>query len=246
MTASEQKNTIEAILFDLDGTLLRANMRNFIPHYIGGLAAYVAEQVQSEHFEKTLLSVIRDLIQTEGDGSMTNEERVYSRINQELAIPESMLRASLNQFEQNDLAALRKWIQPIPLAVQIVKECQKKKIPLVLATNPVFPKFMIQARMRWAGLEEDSFTYVTSYENSHYCKPQAGYFKAISKQLGIVPENCLMVGNDLSHDLAAAAVGMKTYLVDTWLIDRGGSDWPCDYRGDHSSLQIFLREHLDR
>ncbi|MCD6580992.1 MAG: HAD family hydrolase [Desulfuromusa sp.] len=245
MPELKQKNTIKAVLFDLDGTLLRANMKGFIPQYIRGLAAYCANLVEPKKFEKTLLTIIRDLIHTEGDGFMTNEERVYTRMHRELAIPESMLRKSLTQFKEHGLDRLQEYIQPIPLAGQIVKDCQEKGIPLVLATNPVFPKFMIQARMKWAKLEESSFTHLTSYENSYYCKPQAGYFQAIANQLDIETENCLMVGNDLNHDLAATAVGMKTYLVDTWLIDRGGQEWPCDYRGDHSSLQKFLQEQLD-
>ncbi len=244
MTESEQKTTIKAILFDLDGTLLRANMQQFIPQYIRSLAVYCAEKVTSKKFEKVLLAIIRDLIKTAGDGSKTNEERVYARIHQELSISESMMRDCLTQFKQNDLEELREWIQPIPLARQIVKECQKKGIPLVLATNPVFPKFIIQARMQWAGLEEDSFTCLTSYENSCYCKPHTGYFQTIVDRLGVAAENCLMVGNDLNHDLAAEAIGIKTYLVDTWLVDRGDSEWNCDYRGDHGSLQKFLQEEL--
>lgn len=244
MSELKQKNIIKAVLFDLDGTLLRANMKGFIPQYIRGLAAYCADLVKPKKFEKTLLTIIRDLIHTEGDGFMTNEERVYSRMHQELAIPNSMLRESLTKFKEHGLDKLQEFIQPIPLAGQIVKDCQEKGVPLVLATNPVFPKFMIQARMKWVKLEEDSFTHLTSYENSYYCKPQAGYFLAVANQLGVAPENCLMIGNDLNHDLAATAVGMQTYLVDTWLIDRGGHEWSCDYRGDHGSLQKFLQEQL--
>ena len=244
MTELEPKTTFEAILFDLDGTLLQADMQSFIPQYIHSLAGYCAEKATSRQFEKELLAIIYDLIKTEGDGSKTNEERVYSRMQQDLSIPEPMLRNGLDQFRQNDLEELREWIQPIPLARQIVQECQEKKIPLVLATNPVFPKFIIEARMQWAGLEEDSFTYLTSYENSCYCKPHAGYFRAIVDRLGVAAENCLMVGNDFDHDLAAEAIGMKTYLVDTWLVDRGESEWVCDYRGDHSSLQKFLQKNL--
>jgi FMN phosphatase YigB (HAD superfamily) len=162
----------------------------------------------------------------------------------ELALPETLLRESLAHFEQNGLAELQELIRPVPLAKQIIAECSEKKVPLVLATNPVFPKFMIQARMQWAELDEASFTHVTSYENSHYCKPQAGYFRDIAKLLDLPVEKCLMVGNDLSHDLAAVGVGMTTYLVDTWLVERGGPEWPCEYRGDHGGLQKFLAEHL--
>ncbi len=245
MPSLKQNNAIEAVLFDLDGTLLRAQMRDFIPQYIRGLSTYCADLVEPKKFERTLLATIRDLIHTEGDGLTTNEERVYARMHKDLAISETKMRDSLTHFKNNGLADLQKFIHPIPLAKQIVKGCHRKGISLVLATNPVFPMFMIQARMKWAELEEDSFTFLTSYENSYYCKPQSGYFQAVADQLGIAPENCLMVGNDINHDLAAVAVGMKTYLVDTWLVERDGPEWPCEYRGDHGSLQKFLQEHLD-
>lgn len=245
MSEHSQKKTIEAVLFDLDGTLLRARMTEFIPQYLLGLSEYCADLVQPKEFSNTLLAIIRDLIQIEGSSAMTNEERVYKQMEKNLAIPESVMRESLTHFKDNGLDELKKLIQPIPLAREIVKDCLKKGIPLVLATNPVFPRFMIQARMQWAGLEEDSFTYITSFENSHYCKPQAGYFQEIADHLNLDPQNCMMVGNDSSHDLAASAIGMKTYLVDTWLVDRGESAWPCDNRGDHSSLQQFLQKHLD-
>ena len=244
MPESEKNSTIEAILFDLDGTLLQADMQNFIPRYLRSLASYCTEKATVSQFETELLAIIYDLIKTAGDGSRTNEERVYSRMLKKLSISESMMRNSLSQFKKNNLEELQKWVHPIPLAGQIVQECQEKGVPLVLATNPVFPKFVIQARMRWAGLKEESFTYITSYENSYYCKPQAGYFQAIVDRLGIAAEKCLMVGNDFDHDLAAGAIGIKTYLVDTWLVDRGGSEWVCDYRGDHHALQKFLQKNL--
>lgn len=245
MSKLKQKNKIQAVLFDLDGTLLRAQMREFISRYLRALSVYCADIVEPETFEKTLLGIIRDLIHTEGDGLRTNEERVFSKMEKDLAISESKMRESLALFEKNDLHGLQSFIRPIPLAKQIVKNCHAAGVPLVLATNPVFPLFMIRARMQWAELEEDSFTYMTSYENSYYCKPQSGYFEAIAAHLNVAPENCLMIGNDLNHDLAAVATGMKAYLVDTWVIDRKGPEWPCENRGDHSALQKFLQEELD-
>lgn len=244
MLKRNHENAIEAVLFDLDGTLLRAQMTEFIPRYIHGLAIYCADRVKPKKFEKAMLSAIRELILSEGDGSMTNEERVYATMKRELAIPEALLLESLEHFERNGLAELQELIRPIPLAGQIVKDCRDKGIPLVLATNPVFPRFMIQARMQWAELDEDSFEYLTCYENSRYCKPQPGYFRDIAERLDLEPENCLMVGNDLSHDLAAVAIGMQTFLVDTWLVERGGPEWPCDHRGDHGLLQEFLQRQL--
>ena len=53
-------------------------------------------------------------------------------------------------------------------------------------------------------------------------------------------EECLMVGNDSRHDLAARDVGIPTFLVDTWLIDRCQGDFTADLRGDHSFLLDFI------
>ena len=244
MVADPAKHNFQAVLFDLDGTLLRAEMAEFIPRYVQGLAEYCAPWVKPKKFEQALLQAIRNLIHEEGDGRITNEERVYASMRRDLGLSEERLIASLEHFRLNQLVELRHLIRPIPLARQIVQECRRKDIPLVLATNPVFPWFIIQARMQWAELDEDWFDHVTSYENSHYCKPQPGYFRHLSDLVGVAPQHCLMVGNDLQHDLAAVAVGMPAYLVDTWKVERDGPEWPCAYRGDHGALQRFLNEQL--
>lgn len=244
MAELSQKYNFKAVLFDLDGTLLRAQMTEFIPRYVHALATYCADYVKPKKFEKAMLMAIHTLINKQGDGEATNEERVYATMQHELGLPEELLRDSLAHFEKHSLPDLQELIRPIPLAQQIVTECRQKGVPLVLATNPVFPRFMIQARMRWADLDESFFVHLTSYENSHHCKPQPGYFRDIAELLEVEPEQCLMVGNDLNHDLAAVAVGMKAYLVDTWLVERGEPEWPCEYRGDHGALQEFLAQQL--
>lgn len=236
--------SIDAILFDLDGTLLRVQMAEFIPRYIEGLAEYCREYVTPGRFARVMLGAIRGLIRDTGDGQMTNEQRVYSTLQQQLAIPESILRDSFQRFAAENLESLQELVRPIPLARKILDQCQRQGITLVLATNPVFPEFMIQARLRWGNLDDIPFHHLTSFENSRYCKPQSGYFHEIVDQLGLVPERCLMVGNDTMQDLSAAAVGMKTFLVDTWIIEREGAQWPCDHRGDHGALQLFLQEQF--
>lgn len=235
---------IRAVLFDLDGTLLRVQMAEFIPRYIHGLAKYCVDYVTPKKFEQAMLSAIRSLIRHTGDGEITNEQRLFSILQQQLTVPEKVLRQALESYRQGDIEELQPLVKSIPLATTIVKECLQQQIPLVLATNPVFPEFMISARLKWAGLDDLRFDHLTSYENSRYCKPQSGYFSEIAAQLGIEPKHCLMVGNDTQHDLAAAAVGMQTFLVDTWIIEREGSSWPCEHRGDHLQLQQFLQQRL--
>jgi FMN phosphatase YigB (HAD superfamily) len=84
---------------------------------------------------------------------------------------------------------------------------------LVLATNPVFPLDALQHRLAWGGLEGVAFALITHIENMSFCKPAAGYYHQICRKIGCRPETCLMVGNDPRNDLAAASIGMQTYLT---------------------------------
>lgn len=242
MTAMTTDPPIEAILFDLDGTLLRVQMEQFIPRYVEGLATLCAPSVKPKKFIRVMLTAIRELITVAGDGSASIEERLLLVLQRELGLSVEIFGQSLDHYALHHLEQLRGLVHPIPLAHQIIRECHRRGIPMVLATNPVFPRFMIDARMAWGGLEQHLFRHVTSYENSRYCKPQAGYFQDIADLLDIPAQRCLMVGNDSSHDLAAAAIGMRTFLVDTWLVERSEQRWPSDYRGDHSRLQQFLQQ----
>jgi FMN phosphatase YigB (HAD superfamily) len=242
MLIKEGREPIEAILFDLDGTLLRVQMEHFIPRYVERLAAYCSPQIKTRRFSRAMLDAIRELIIAEGDGHVSNEERLFALLKKQLGIAETLVRECLAHYAEHHLDELQHLVHPIPLAQQIVKDCHRRAIPMVLATNPVFPRFMIEARMAWGELDLGWFRHLTSYENSRYCKPQAGYFAEIAAFLRVPPERCLMVGNDSSHDLAAAAVGMQTFLVDTWLVERNDKKWPCHYRGDHRALQQFLEQ----
>ncbi len=244
MPLQSRKPVISAVLFDMDGTLLRARMSEFIPRYVDSLAEHCSAYVKPKKFTKAKLHAIRELIYQPGDGVLTNEQRLFQLMTRELKISEQALHESFVHFEQNGLSALANFIKPIPLAQQIVSECYRKGIPLVLATNPVFPDFMIRARLRWGGLDEKMFSLITTYENTYHCKPQPGYFSDIAHRLNIPPQQCLMVGNDQNHDLAAISVGMEAFLVDTWLVDHGPPEWDCPNRGDHRVLQEFLASHL--
>lgn len=245
MCQQENKTeSIDAVLFDLDGTLLRVQMAEFIPRYIEGLAVHCREYAEPKKFARVMLGAIRGLIRDVSDGSLTNEQRVYSTLQEQLSIPETVLRDSFQRFAATGLDSLQELVHPIPIVRKILTECQRQGVPLVLATNPVFPEFMIQARLQWGGLSDIPFQHLTSFENSRHCKPQAGYFREIADRLEVAPERCLMVGNDTSHDLAAVSVGMKVFLVDTWIVEREVAVWPCEHRGDHAELYRFLQQQF--
>lgn len=229
-----------AVLFDLDGTLLRVEMRSFIKRYMSGFHACCSDLVAHDPLQRAMRAGIHLLLETEC-GEQSNEERLFAFLANRLRQDEGLLRARFAQFLANGLEPLADAILQIPETAAVLELCRQAQIPLALATNPVFPQALIEARCRWAGIDPDRFVLLTSLENSRYCKPQAGYFIEVAARLGVDPRECLMVGNDTSHDLSATEVGMTTWLVDSYLLERDGPSWAPDYRGSHRELHEFLR-----
>ena len=106
------------------------------------------------------------------------------------------------------------------LAAKSVKLLKEKGYEVILATNPLFPAVATERRMRWAGLNREDFSLVTTYEKETYCKPNLDYYRSILNRFGKKPEQCLMVGNDVDEDMCTAALGMGGYLITDCLLNR--------------------------
>ncbi|MEJ2199727.1 MAG: HAD family hydrolase [Desulfuromonadaceae bacterium] len=240
MTAVK-KQAIRGILFDLDGTLLQVEMRQFIPAYARGLAACFSDITDSTRFTEGLIQATLALLKRQ-DGLQNNEQYFLARMMERLRIEPELFRCRLHHYCSDGLLHLSSLVRAHPLARQVLDYCRQLGLRLVLATNPVFPRAVVEARMAWGGLLDFPFELVTSYENCRFCKPYPGYFTDILDHLQLTAEQCLMVGNDTVHDLGARDAGMTTFLVDTWLEDRRDGCFITDYRGDLADLYDFLQD----
>ena len=131
-----------------------------------------------------------------------------------------------------------------PQAHKILDQIKAMGLRTVLATNPIFPAAATQKRIQWAGLSVQDFELYTTYENSRYCKPNLKYFLDITSQLGVHPEECLMVGNDVGDDMVAAELGMKVFLLTDCLINSTNTDIDQFPHGGFPELSVFLENHL--
>lgn len=67
-----KNSDIQAVLFDLDGTLLGNNLDLFLPRYFEAISAHVASLVPPKQFITDLLQATQ--IMLANDGRATNEE----------------------------------------------------------------------------------------------------------------------------------------------------------------------------
>ena len=200
----------QAILFDLDGTLLESNMETFLPPYFSRLAARVAHIAPAKTFTAHLLAATEFMLAN--DGRATNQEVFAAAFFPFAGHSRAELEPIFEDFYARDFPGLREYTRRKPEARTVVQLALTLGYKAAIATNPLFPETAIRQRMAWAGVDDIPFDWVTTYENSCFCKPNLRYFDAIAGQLGLSAEACLVVGDE-AMDMVAARAGFATFLV---------------------------------
>ncbi|MGE5654708.1 MAG: HAD family hydrolase [Bacillota bacterium] len=230
---------LEAVLFDLDGTLLHMDTDEFTTEYIRALAPHLEHVVAPHIFAKQLMASTYEMIKNT-DPSRTNQEIFIADFFARIGQPVESLMPIFDDFYRHDFAKLKRLTRPNPWAQSVVDQAIRNGWRVVIATNPVFPLEAIAERLRWAGIDQYSYDLITSYEVMHYCKPQPAYYQEILRKLQLKPEQCLMVGNDVDEDLVAGCLGIKTFLAEECVINRRGEPPKADYVGSFCDLIDLL------
>lgn len=231
------------ILFDLDGTLLPVDIDEFLEYYFKLLTEEFRDLTAPEHLIEILMDSTQKMI--ENDGNKTNQEVFVEAFLSCLNIEENdQIMARFDQFYQEKFPLLKSDLQLDNRAADLINYLKKRDYKLVIATNPLFPRCAITERLKWVGLEPADFSYITSYENMHYCKPCLDYYQEILDKLNLQAEDCLMIGNDMQEDIVAGKLGISTYLVRDYLIDRQSSDFTPDWCGTIDELKIHFENNF--
>ena len=231
---------LTTVLFDLDGTLLPMAQDDFVRAYFSLLAkklaplGYEAPALIDAIWKGTAAMV-------KNDGSCSNEQAFWddfcSRFGAEARKDEPVFA----DFYAKEFQRVQEICGFAPEAAETVRAIRNMGLHVVLATNPIFPAIATQSRIRWAGLQPGDFEYYTTYENSCHCKPNPAYYEDILAQLGLQADECLMVGNDVVEDGAAAKLGMRVFFLTDCLINPDGRDISGVPHGDFGDLLEYIR-----
>jgi phosphoglycolate phosphatase-like HAD superfamily hydrolase len=230
-------DTIRAILFDLDGTLL-GQMDGFLPNYFQGLAACLAHIMPPDEFINHLLQASN--VMMANDGRATNKE-VFSAAFYPLAgHSRQELEPLFIEFYADGYPKLQKYTGYKPEARQVVQQAFDLGYDVVIATNPLFPATAIEQRLEWAGVADFPYQLVPTYENSHACKPNLLYYEQLVESIGHRAEACLMVGDE-DGDMAAARLGCATFFVSGPAVKLDPATPEPTYRGTLADLRALLQ-----
>ena len=231
---------IKAILFDLDGTLLPMDLDVFVKSYMKRLAAHLAPHgYEPERLSGAIWQGTAAMVKNCGD--RTNEEVFWDFFAQALGERVREDAPLLEDFYRNEFCHVRESCEPTHRAAEILRLVRELGLRAVLATNPIFPAVATEQRIAWAGLRLEDFEHITTYENSRRAKPNPDYYRDILAHIGLSPEECLMVGNDVGEDMIARELGMQVFLLTDCLINKVGADVSQYPHGGFDELAEHIR-----
>ena len=203
---------IKAVLFDLDGTLLPMDQDEFVKGYFKLLAKKLSAR---GYEEKALIAGIwhGTAAMVKNDCSCSNEEAFWKDFAQTFGEAALEDRPLFEEFYAIDFQQASVLCGYTPKAAATVRMIRDMGGRVALATNPLFPSYATERRIRWAGLQPEDFELYTTYENIGCCKPNPAYYSEILRRLCLSPADCLMVGNDVGEDMVAKTLGIGVFLL---------------------------------
>lgn len=214
---------IKNILFDLDGTLLNMDQDKFLKLYT--LSLY--NSLKDEYKDINELSYVIETgvkLMFNNDGSKTNEQVFYEHFKNYHKDKTEYLIKRIEKYYDNEFIYAKEATSSSNYAPLLIKELKEKGYNIILATNPIFPKVATLNRIKWANLNPDDFTYISTYENSSYCKPNIKYYEEIINKLNLNKEECLMIGNDTKEDYAITKLDIPCIILKDNLINKANLD----------------------
>lgn len=226
---------IDTIFFDLDGTLLLMDQDQFIANYFASLSK------KFKRFGKEFMTAVElgVLAMLKNDGKETNEKVFWNAFHKAFPIKEK-LEDEFFAFYKNEFQDLKNFTSQHQNAKEVITMLKEKGYDLVLSTNPLFPQIATYSRIYWAGIEPGDFKWITTYENSHYSKPNLKYYQEVMAITNKKPHQILMVGNDVIEDLCVHELKIKTFLVEDNLINHQNLKIKADYRGSFNDFYQYV------
>lgn len=232
---------IKHILFDMDGTLLPMDQEEFTKEYMNILGkTFSALGYEAEKLCSTVWKSFYVMVKNNTD--KTNEQVFFEQFSKVYGEETEIMRPLFDSFYKNEFQKVSEVCGKNADAVRAVRTFKEMGLDVIVATLPAFPQEAIYSRIRWVGLSPDEFSYITTYENSSRCKPNPEYYTEIVKKLGLIPDECLMVGNNVDEDMIASVAGMNTFLIPDCLINEHNKDISIFPQGNFDDLIRYVKE----
>lgn len=232
---------INTILFDLDGTLLPMDTDLFIKKYFKALSIKLKDYFTPEEVTKHMWASTKYMMKNM-EIEKTNQDAFFEDFYKTVDHKAEVLNPIFDEFYEKDFNKIKDVSEKNNHMIESVNILKEKGYDLVVATNPLFPKSAILNRIDWAGLREEDFIFITSFEEMHFCKPNLDFYREILHKIDKEPSSCIMVGNDVKEDMIVNEIGVRTYLIEDYIIGDIEEDKNINYKGDYKDFYKFAKK----
>jgi len=236
------------LLIDLDNTLLDNDINFFLGAYLKALGKHLSSRIAPEKMIPLLLAGTEKMIKKEMP-AQTLEESFDQAFYPAMGIPKEELAEEIHFFYAEIFPGLKTLTKIRPEAIQIIDFAFENDYPVVIATNPVFPRRAILHRLDWAGVPAEKYHYqlVTSYETFHFAKPNPAYYAEILAQLGWPERPALMIGNSLEDDIIPASqIGIPGFFLTDKPVSLPEGIHPYSSQGSFEHVLYWIKETGER
>lgn len=230
----------DTILFDLDGTLLPMDFDKFMQLYFYEIGNYFKDTVEPELLAKYILAST-EVVVKEKNG-LSNRDKFMNKFLEFTKGDIDFFEKGFYDFYTTTFKNVKSSTYPSVEMRESVDLLKEKGYNVVIATNPLFPMVANEERIKWANFTSEEFLYVSCFEDSYYTKPHVEYYEGVLNKINKRPENCIMVGNDYSDDLAAQKLGIETYLIKTHEVNHYNLDNTADHSGEYKDFLQFVKD----
>lgn len=227
---------IQAIFFDIEGTLTNLDMVKFMQNYLGIMAPRFAHILSPDKFSKQLLKSMEN-VQKDPKPELTVMQALYEDFSKAIGQSVQTLKPIFEEFYTVDFPALRCLVKPNPQGVKVVVNAIQQGFLTALVSNPLMPLVAIQEQIRWTGLTPEQFKVIASLDNLHYSKPSLQFFSEVAEQVGVRPQSCLLVSTHID-DVICKELGMKFFHVGSTM----ESEIQTNYAGQLDDLSRLISQ----
>lgn len=199
------------VLWDLDGTLVGIRQRTFSALMPLLAAKAFRDVIPPWRFLHAMNEVLPQVRSNSSD--TTNHDLLVSLLAEQAGIDVDVADARMRRLAGVEFPKLRRCFHPVPQMQRIVAALAERDVRQVVATNPLWPLESVTIRLGWGGLDPKTFAHITSGESMRRSKPNIEYYSDLVELLGVKPEQCVMIGNDLEKDPPATALGIPVFLL---------------------------------
>jgi phosphoglycolate phosphatase len=209
-SASTQGPRVDAVLFDLDGTLVDS---------APDLAGAANDLRQAHGLQALAFEILRPMVGAGARGML----QVAFDVGPGNARFEALREDFLRRYEARILRDTRVFASMQP----VLQALQRHALPWGIVTNKV-ARFSVPL-VEGLGLMQ-SCAVLVSGDSTPHAKPHPLPLLEAARRLGLVPERCLYVGDDLRDVQAGRAARMPTLAAAWGYLGRGEAieDWNAD------------------